>query len=69
MDPDPRLEKIKCGSGFRLNKIFVPFPRAVVSFAFFSLGHPYPKVLDFSKLFVADAPMNKKSINLVLPPF
>ena len=32
------------------------------------LGNPYLKILDLAKLFVADAPMKKKSRNLVLPP-
>ena len=30
--------------------------------------HPYLKILDLASLFVADAPMKKKSRNLVLPP-
>ena len=33
-----------------------------------SSGNPYLKILDFSQLFIADAPMKKKSKNLVLPP-
>ena len=32
------------------------------------MRHPYLKSLDLAKLFVADAPMKKKSRNLVLPP-
>ena len=32
------------------------------------LRHPYLKILDLANLFVADAPMKKKSRNLVLPP-
>ena len=32
-----------------------------------SSGNPYLKILDFSQLFIADAPMKKKSKNLVLP--
>ena len=31
-------------------------------------GNPYLKILNFSQLFIADAPMKKKSKNLVLPP-
>ena len=31
------------------------------------LTHPYLKILDLANLFVADAPMKKKSRNLVLP--
>ena len=33
-----------------------------------SSGNPYLKILDLSQLFIADAPMKKKSKNLVLPP-
>ena len=33
-----------------------------------SSGNQYLKILDFSQIFIADAPMKKKSNNLVLPP-
>ena len=33
-----------------------------------SAGDPYLKTLDFSKIFIADAPMKKKSTNFVLSP-
>ena len=33
-----------------------------------SKGHPFLKIRDFPQSFVADAPMKKKSLNLVLPP-
>ena len=32
------------------------------------MRHSYLKILDLANLFVADAPMKKKSRNLVLPP-
>ena len=32
------------------------------------MRHPYLKILDQANLFVADAPMKKKSRNFVLPP-
>ena len=32
------------------------------------IRHPYLKILDLANLFVTDAPMKKKSRNLVLPP-
>ena len=38
------------------------------SLGFCPSGNPYLKILDFSKLFIADAPMKKKSKNLVLTP-
>ena len=34
----------------------------------FILRHPYRKIPDLSNLFVADAPMKKKSRNLVFAP-
>ena len=33
-----------------------------------SLSNPYLKILEFSQLFVPDAPRKKKKRNLVLPP-
>ena len=40
---------------------FLPFTQK-------SSGNPYLKIIDFSQLFISDAPMKKNSTNLVLSP-
>ena len=38
-----------------------PPPCGFLPFTKKSSGNPYPKILDFSQIFIADAPMKKKN--------